>query len=387
MRKIVYTAVLLAVTSLAWACHGRNTDWATGGEKEVSDIRKLYVGADLSMLPAYEKGGVEYRDISGELIPDMLSFLKSGEVGWNTVRVRLFVDPSRYTEKEPMVCQDLNYVTEFGKELKRKGYQFMLDFHYSDYWADPSKQFKPLSWEKASPKELADTIYNYTKRCLKHMAENQATPDLIQIGNEISFGMLWPEGRIEASDRTGNWDVFLSYLKNASRACREICPKAKIIVHTERAEDIPTTLNYYHRLKTANIDYDVIGLSYYPMWHSTLENLGRLISLLKYRFADKKVQIAEMAYHYNEPGEEAKDAHLPWATTLEGQANFVKALVNMLCKHDNVNGLLWWYPEENGYQNDVVKYWNHRGLWDNRTGKATPALYEMKRFAPVKTVK
>ena len=200
---------------------------------------QMYVGGDISLLPTYEENGANYMDKDGQKITDLLSFLK--EQGMNAMRVRLFVDPSRApsAHKGQGVRQDLDYVKKLGKKIKDAGLKFMLDFHYSDTWADPSKQATPYQFTIVN-KPAKEYIYDYTKDCLEKLKAAGATPDFIQTGNEISWGMMYDSGcKLEAkSDWSGykdtNWDNFSTALKNAGKACREVCPEAKIIIHTEQ---------------------------------------------------------------------------------------------------------------------------------------------------------
>ena len=145
-----------------------------------------YVGGDLSVLLKYEEQSATYLDKDGKAIADVLTFVK--EQGWNTIRVRLFDDPSKDTDKN--VCQDIEYVKRLGKRIKDAGLYFLLDIHYSDTWADPEHQVFPYSWSIWSwyPDE---SVYKYTKEWLGSLVSAGATPDFIQTGNEISFGMLW----------------------------------------------------------------------------------------------------------------------------------------------------------------------------------------------------
>ena len=344
-----------------------------------------YVGGDISLLTAYEQAGVSFRDRDGKSVGNLLTYLQSEAVGWNAQRVRLFVDPSKASDEDRRsgVCQDLEYVAALGKRIKEAGQRLMIDFHYSDTWADPGKQFKPQSWTSATPEELADTVFRYTKRSLEYLTSHGATPDFIQTGNEISFGMLWPEGKVDAY-HDANWTTLASYLKSAVRACREVCPAAGIIIHTEQAKNITTTVNYYDRINASGIDYDIIGLSYYPFWHGDLDNLDHLLTQLATRFPSKKVQIVETAYYYQyQPTDGITDFSGVWPVSPDGQAAFTRSLIDVLNRHDNVNALYWWFPEENGKGNSVIGSWINRGLWNNNTGRANPALYELKRFLPV----
>lgn len=147
-----------------------------------------------------------------------------------------FVEPSKASaeHKGEGVCQDLDYVTKFGQRIKDMGYQFMLDFHYSDTWADPGKQFIPDRWLDAETASLPDSVYRYTKNTLRSMVEVGACPDLIQVGNEITNGMMWYAAKVDPLG-SDNWDLLVRLLESGARACREVCPKAKIIIHTEKA--------------------------------------------------------------------------------------------------------------------------------------------------------
>ena len=208
-------------------------------------------------------------------------------------------------------------------------------------------------------------------------------PATIQVGNEITFGMDWPVGRVDPM-KLDNWDVFTGLLKAGCKACREVCPSAGIIIHTEKAGVWEMTRNYYDRLQQAGVDYDIIGLSYYPMWHGTIPNLGATLDSLAVRFPGKSVMIVEAAYYYLHDGvnrgEEDFSHCLPG--TIEGQREFTAQLVRELNRHDNVTGLFWWYPEENRYGTrfEHSSWGLNRGLFNSTNGQALPALYEMSRF-------
>lgn len=330
-----------------------------------------YVGGDISRLPEFETAGAVYKDASGNTITP-LTFFK--EQGWNAIRVRLFVNPS--TTATDGAVQSLDFVTKLGKRIKDAGYQFMLDFHYSDTWADPGKQYIPTSWTKdKSASALQDTLYNYTKRCLQHLVANGAQPDLIQTGNEISYGMLWDVGKVQAYS-TSNWDVFTGMLKRAIAACREVCPKAKVIIHTERSGDATTSVKYYSLIKQYGVDYDIIGLSYYPFYHGFLPALETTLTNLESNFPNKKIMIVEFGYYHNYY-KGNYDYTSTYPATNAGQKAITDDLITLLKKHSQVNGLFWWYPEENSALNNWLNY----GLFDCYDGnKALPALFELKNF-------
>ena len=349
----------------------------------LSQAQTKYLGGDISLLPSYEAQGTVYRDSSGQEVR-LLSFLK--QQGWNAIRVRLFVDPKNAPQqnKDEGVCQDLDYVIRFNKQIKQAGLALMLDFHYSDTWADPGKQFTPKRWEQANAQQLADSVYAYTKASLQSMKQAGIEPDMIQVGNEITNGMLWPTAHIDPTKDEG-WDILGSFLRAGCKACREICPKAQIIIHTEKAGDWNITNSYYQHLKQQQVDYDIIGLSYYPMWHGTIPNLGKNLSLLSDNFPDKPVMIVETAAYYsheNDPWAQPNQYAEFYPISKEGQTQFTHELVEELKKHNNVTGLFWWFPEENAYGNSVVKGWLNRGLFDNHTGQVLPAMKEFNSFQP-----
>lgn len=350
-------------------------------------------GGDVSLLTRYEENGANYMDVNGTKITNMLSFFK--QQGWNALRVRLFVDPSlaSSSDKGQGVCQDLSYVVALGQRIKRAGFQFLLDFHYSDSWADPAKQFTPSAWSSLTANELYTKIYDYTKEALQQLVAADATPDFIQTGNEISYGMLWGSSSATASSlkkcytsSTDNWTYFTTLLKQAGKACREVCPKAKIIIHTERAGQSSVLNAFYERMKSYEVDYDIIGLSYYPYYHGTLTTLKNNLQSLSSSFSDKKIMIVETGYYHAwQPSDVSYDLSSTYPITAEGQKQFTDALIETLNSVNNVNGLFWWWPEANEYglnwsTKRVTDNWYNAGLWDNQTGKALPALYELKRF-------
>ena len=344
-----------------------------------------YVGGDISLLTKYEEQNATYFDKDGNKISDVLTFLK--EQGWNTVRVRLFVDPSKSNDKS--VCQDIEYVKALGKRIKDAGLLFLLDFHYSDTWADPGNQTQPELFVSVNTPAY-EYIYLYTKESLEALVKAGATPDLIQIGNEISFGMLWDVCKITPNSAWNayldtNWDDFATALKNASKACRELCPEAKIIIHTEQCANNPTLdVAFFKRIKEHAVDYDIIGTSYYPYFKGPLSNLDKGLTMLEQNFPDKKIQVVETGYpsKWEVPGTTYNyTATYPYSH--EGQRKFTADLITLLKNHGQVDGLSWWYAEANakGCTGNLKTGWYNASLFDNETGRALPALYELKNFA------
>lgn len=346
------------------------------------------IGGDLSLLPAYEEAGTKHLDASGKAIGDVMKYLNE-KTGMNCIRVRLFVTPN--SKNDPAVCQDLNYVKKFGKRIKTAGLQFMLDFHYSDTWADPSTQSIPSTWSKDTSNEtLTDSVYSYTKRCLEYLKENGATPDYIQIGNEISYGMLWRNNNDKCYTTTNQtatsapWTRLCNFLNAGAKAVREVTPQAKIVIHTERSGNADQTKKFYQFLNQNKVDYDIIGLSYYPFWHGYLTDLAKTLNSLQSTFPDTPVQIVETAYYHNYfPGDATYNTTGTWAASANGQAKFIKDLVAEVMKHPNVNGIYYWCPEEagNGKNKKVMNNWMNRGFWwEDSQWPVTEAMDAFKTY-------
>lgn len=378
MRKffvLIFSTLLLSVGALSVFADGK------------------YVGGDISLLPSYINHGATYFDLNGNPIPQPLQYF--GEQGMNAMRVRLFVNPENAsdTHKGEGVVQDLEYVKALGKQIKDAGMAFMLDFHYSDTWADPVKQWTPKAWENLSDEQLYDKIYEYTKDVLTALNEAGATPDFIQTGNEISYGMCWGKSTDATSalkkvytNNDANWPRFTTLLKRAGAACREVCPETKIIIHTERVANSGVLKAFYDRMKSYDVDYDIIGLSYYPYYHGTINTLNSALNDLETRFPEKKIMLVEVGYYHDwQPSNVSYDLSSQYPINGEGQKAFTNALLSKLESHPNVCGLFWWWMEANEKGLDwntqrVTDNWYNAGLFDNQTGRAEPALYVLKDF-------
>lgn len=352
----------------------------------VASAEYRYVGGDISLLPLYEEAGAQYKTHDGEPISDVLSFCK--DEGMNAMRVRVFVNPEDYTGKDadPNACQTIESVMPLCKRIKEDGFNLILDFMYSDTWADPAKQWTPKQWQNLNDEDLCKAVYEYTKNSLTLLKDAGATPDFIQTGNEISYGMLWgantdSESSLKktfmGSDK--NWKRLGDLLKNAISACNEVCPDAKIILHTERVATPNVQRNFYNQMKSLGVDYDIIGISYYPYFHGSLSKLETAIKDLEANFKDKDIMVVETGYSYKweVPGTSEK-VDYPYSD--EGQNQFAKDLVDMLLKHDQVIGLFWWWMEYNAYGTSLSGWYN-APLFDSLTGKATSALTTICSFA------
>lgn len=356
-----------------------------------------YVGGDISALPLYEQYNSAYKDVSGRSISNLITWFVQ-DCGWNTFRVRIFVNPTKKDydgSANPTVCQDLAYVTALGQRIKAAGAYFMLDFHYSDTWVDATHIQAPAAWKGASDAAMADSVGAYTRRVLTALNAAGATPDLVQVGNEIMYGLCGIQ--VHPYEKSGdNWEGYLGLLHAGCNAVREECPDAQIIIHTDRPTNTGYNSFYYNKLKNANVDFDVIGLSYYPFWHGYLNseqvknktdknNLVNAIQNLATWFPAKKVHIVECAYNFQWwPSSGVQyDTRDVWTCNVAGQYAFVKDLVDNLKPLENVEGINYWFPEEagNGDKGSVIPSWQNRGFWNeqsttsghaiNKTGNAT----------------
>ena len=341
-----------------------------------------FVGGDISLLPSYEKYNTPYKDLNGQNIPDLITWLVD-QCHWNTFRVRIFVNPSD-TKKEGVV-QDLDYVKPLAKRIKDKGAFLMLDFHYSDTWVDATHIQAPAGWQGLSDSLMADTLGKYTAFVLDELNTIGATPDFVQVGNEIMYGLCGIKVHPYAS-ASDNWTGYTNLLKAGCAAVRAHCPNAQIIIHSDRPTNQQYNRFYYQKLIDLGVDYDIIGLSYYPFWHGYLtaaqvasksdkNNLAAALTQLATDFPDKDVHIVETAYNYQywPTSEDVKyDTQDVWPCSKVGQYNFVSDLVAELkWHHPNVKGINYWFPEENGNGGPswnantiVINSWLNRGLWD-----------------------
>ena len=367
-----------------------------------------YVGGDISTLPLYEKDLSYYKDVDGSRINDLIAWAIT-DCGWNTFRVRIFVNPTKADQDgtlNPSVCQDLAFVTELGQRIKAAGAYFMLDFHYSDTWVDATHIQAPAAWKGASDAAMADSVGAYTRRVLTTLNAAGATPDLVQVGNEIMYGLCGIQ--VHPYDKAGdNWTGYLGLLHAGCNAVREVCPEAQIIIHTDRPSNTGYNSYYYNKLVRDNLDFDIIGLSYYPFWHGYLNseqvadktdknNLVNSLKNLKTLFPNKRVHIVECAYNFqNWPTKGVSfDTRDVWPCSVAGQYNFVKDLVDALKPLSNVDGISYWFPEEAGngdYVNWttnsrlVIKSWQNRGFWNEQSTTSGHAINKTGNVSGDKT--
>jgi arabinogalactan endo-1,4-beta-galactosidase len=296
------------------------------------------IGADVSFLAKCEQDGIVFKE-KGRPV-DVLDLLREHHYNW--VRLRIFHDPAASADKLP---NDLPYTLALAKRAKAKGFHILLDFHYSDSWADPGKQPTPAAWSKLKHKQLVQQVFLYTRNTIAAFAGVGVMPDMVQVGNEITNGMLWPDGKLP-----DNWDNFADLLKAGIRgveAGRGSAPKPRIMIHIERSGDYDAAVWFFDDLIAHHVPFDVIGLSYYPYWHGGIVKLrGNLHDLaLHYRLP---IVVAETAYNWEPGGMAGKKTDFPESP--EGQLAFLRAVdAAVRAIPDGLGqGVFWWEPAAEG---------------------------------------
>jgi beta-galactosidase len=248
------------------------------------------LGADISFLPELENRGMVFS--VGGLVKDPLDILK--DHGFNYIRLRIFNDPaadSGYSPKKGF-C-DLEHTKAMALRVKKAGMKFLLDFHYSDYWADPGKQFKPAAWKNLDFAGLQKSIYDFTKKVMQELKDQRTAPDMVQVGNEINHGILWPTGNFSHPD------TLAAFLNSGIRAVKEISPSTLIMLHIACGGQNQESRNFLDMMIADHVRFDVIGESYYPQWHGTLGQLDSNLQDLSQRYK-QDVVVAEYTLHKKE---------------------------------------------------------------------------------------
>ncbi|MDE6586092.1 MAG: glycosyl hydrolase 53 family protein [Clostridia bacterium] len=295
------------------------------------------MGMDASAVPALEKSGVKYYDFDGNEA-DVYKTLS--ENGINYIRVRVWNDPydadgNGYGGGN---C-DIDTAVEIGKRATKYGMKLLVDFHYSDFWADPSKQMVPKAWANMKFNEKCNALYEYTKESLQKLKDNKIEIGMVQIGNETN-GKLCGET---------NWNAICSLFDNGSKAVREVLPDALVAVHFANPEKSDNYRNYAAKLNDYYVDYDVFASSYYPYWHGTLDNLSEILSEIAETY-DKKVMVAETSYAFTAEDTDFSSNTIgeggaflkPYPFTVQGQANSVADVIYTVANIPNGIGVFYW---------------------------------------------
>ncbi len=267
------------------------------------EIDKM-IGADISFLPQFEDRGRRYYDNGVE--KDAVQIL--ADHGFNYIRLRIFVNPEneRGYSPERGFC-DLDYTMQMARRIKDAGMKLLLNFHYSDYWADPQQQNKPAAWESLDFETLKDTLRIYTADVLKAL-ESQGTPaDMVQIGNEVNHGLLWPDGHISKPDQLAE------LLKAGVEGVKMVDDQIPLMMHVALGGQNEEGVFWFNNMIARGVEFDIMGISYYPRWHGTLDDLKYNLTDLVKRY-NKPVNVVEYSVYreevhkivFNIPGEMGK---------------------------------------------------------------------------------
>jgi arabinogalactan endo-1,4-beta-galactosidase len=351
--------------------------------------------------PVYKKNGKEV---------DPFELFKNN--GVTLLRTRIWNNP--YSEDgKPYLAGtcDLDNFINLAKRLEKYGFKHLVDFHYSDFWVDPSKQYLPKAWMNLSFDELVQAVYEFTRDSLLKIKENKIDVEMVQVGNEITNGMLFPHGQLLCGeDRQASFDRYATLIKSGIKGVKEVYPNAKIVIHLERSFDQDAYREIISNLLSRGVKFDILGSSYYPFWHHGFDEYFANMDMVQKEFGIP-VMNAELGYPFTtidyKKDEDGKPKHLvinadniedflklmPYYPDRDGQARFVKEFIR-LAKEHNLLGVCYWEPlwipgegicwasrEAQAYQHDESKdtrnEWANQCLFDYE-GNALPALDEYK---------
>ena len=301
-------------------------------------------GADLSTLQRAEDLGAKYYNQNGTQ-GDPLQILKAA--GMNYVRLRVWVNPaSGYNNQSKVVA--------FGKQVKAAGLKLLVDFHYSDTWADPGKQFTPAAWNGHSLSQLETDVYQYTFNVCNALKAAGATPDMVQVGNEINAGMLWPVGKLTGG--TGGWSNLAGLLISGYNAVKAVSSSTQVMLHIANGGQHDQAIWWFDEAKAFGVNWDVSGVSYYSYWSGSFSGLQSTLNDMASRYG-KPVVVAETAYPFTLNNADSTGNSISsssqltsgYPATEAGQrANFL-AVVNALKAVPNGRGLGYFYWEASWY--------------------------------------
>src|SRR5882757_7319 len=302
-------------------------------------------GADLSSALQEEAAGKTFRDGGPNAQVEQLLAAR----GANVMRLRVWVNPAAGG-------YDLADALTLARRGHAAGMRILVDLHYSDYWADKDNQATPAAWAYQDLTTLTATVRSYTRDTVKAFADQGTPADLVQTGNEIANGMLWPLGQIYDSDGNEDWNGFLTLLRAGLQGAAEATSNPpRSVIHIDKGGDVGGSEYFYDHLTQGDVDFDVIALSYYPFWHGPLAALGAQLTDLADRY-DRDVLIVETAYPWQLPTSTTtgdlvtSSSQLPdgdrFPATPAGQAAYFEALRTTIAAvpHHHGLGFVDWEP-------------------------------------------
>ncbi|MGV3616627.1 MAG: glycoside hydrolase family 53 protein [Fimbriimonas sp.] len=326
-------------------------------------------GGDVSEISEVEAQGGVYR-YQGKA-QDPFDLMKAA--GWNFVRFRVWNEP------KDGFCDKADTL-RLAKRAHARGMKISIDFHYSDWWADPGKQNKPKAWKDLPFDELVKAVRAYTKDVVGALVAQGTPPVMVQVGNEIVGGMLWPDGKANSNDEA-QWKRLGQLFEAGVKGVRDAEGKHRIqtMVHLDRGADNKVSVWWFDHFLKTGVDFDLIGMSYYPWWHGTLDQLKANLDDLSRRYK-KDIYLVETAYPWGwdeTPGEHVYNGpktEAGYPATPEGQAKFLRKVEEIVrgVPDGRGKGILYWAPlwittkkRHSPYQNLAVF---------DAEGKALPAV-------------
>ncbi len=305
-------------------------------------------GVDISSLYEIEQNGGKYYNAQGQE-EDLFKILADNGVNW--VRLRVWNNPT-----DGGGSNSVEVDKNMAVRAKKAGLKLLIDFHYSDTWADPGKQPCPAEWKNLSEKQLNAAVEKYTKESLQAFIDAGARPDAVQIGNELNNGFMWPIGKIwgNAGEKVGGMDAFVGLLKSASkgvRAAENGGEKIKIIIHLANGGENALYRAIFDPITQAKVDYDIIGLSFYTYWHGSTNDLKKNMTDLGKRYG-KEMAVMETAYAFTkEDGDAQGNVFMVYSgddsgyiPSVQGQATAVRDVIAAVASVKNGTGVFYWEP-------------------------------------------
>jgi arabinogalactan endo-1,4-beta-galactosidase len=283
LQLVVSNQVTDGSCTIRLVSYGYPDTWASFDDIELmtGGAALSILGADISSLMKSEDMGGVYRYPDGTQA-DALQILS--DYGMNYARLRVFVEPADG-------YHGLSEILAMALRLKSQGIKLLVDFHYSDNWADPGKQFKPAAWRDLDFDPLKQAVYDHTYAMCSQLVAQGTPPDMVQVGNEINSGMLWPDGDYN------HFDNLAALLSEGYRAVNDCSPDTLVMLHIAEGGDNDMARWWFDNITRRDVPFDVIGISYYPFWHGTLAQLQFNLNDISARY-DKDVIVVETAYAF-----------------------------------------------------------------------------------------